>query len=80
VFVRVGGYPPIDLMEDIVLSRLLRRQGRPLRIADPAVTSARRWQARGVWRTILLMWWLRLRYFLGASPAHLLRLYDGTRR
>jgi rSAM/selenodomain-associated transferase 2 len=79
VFARVGGYPPIDLMEDIALSNVLRRQGCPLRIADPVVTSARRWQARGVWRTVVLMWWLRLRYFFGASPARLVRRYEGTR-
>jgi rSAM/selenodomain-associated transferase 2 len=78
-FALVGGYPPIDLMEDIALSKLLRRQGRLLCIADAVFTSARRWEARGVWRTVVLMWWLRLRYFLGSSPAHLLRLYQGTR-
>lgn len=80
LFMRVGGYPPIDLMEDIALSKLLRRRSRPLCIADAAMTSARRWETRGVWRTVLLMWWLRLRYFLGASPAHLQRVYEGTRR
>lgn len=80
LFTRVGGYPPIDLMEDIALSKLLRRHSRPLRIAQAVQTSGRRWEARGVWRTVLLMWWLRLRYFLGASPAHLLRVYEGTRR
>ena len=80
LFTRLGGYPPIELMEDIALSKLLRRRSRPLRIAEPALTSARRWEARGVWRTVLLMWWLRLRYFLGASPAHLLRVYEDMRR
>jgi rSAM/selenodomain-associated transferase 2 len=79
VFARVGGYPSIELMEDIALSKLLRRQSLPLRIADAVLTSARRWETRGVLRTVVLMWWLRLRYFLGASPAHLLRLYQHTR-
>jgi rSAM/selenodomain-associated transferase 2 len=80
VFTRLGGYPPIDLMEDIALSKLLRRYSRPLCIVDTALTSARRWETRGVWRTVMLMWWLRLRYFLGASPSYLLRIYQGTRR
>jgi rSAM/selenodomain-associated transferase 2 len=80
LFMRLGGYPHIELMEDIALSKLLRRYSRPLRIAAPVLTSARRWEARGVWRTVLLMWWLRLCYFLGASPAHLLRVYEGRRR
>jgi len=80
LFTQLGGYPPIDLMEDIALSKLLRRHSRPLCIASAALTSARRWEARGVWRTVLLMWWLRLRYFLGASPANLLRAYESARR
>lgn len=81
LFGRVGGYPPIELMEDIALSKLLRRHSRPLRVAHKALTSGRRWEARGVWRTVLLMWWLRLRYFLGASPARLQRAYyEGLRR
>ena len=80
LFKRLGGYPPIDLMEDIALSKLLRRESRPLCIASVVSTSARRWEARGVWRTVLLMWWLRLRFFLGASPARLLQVYEGSRR
>jgi hypothetical protein len=80
LFLRVGGYPPIDLMEDIALSKLLRRHSRLLRITVPVATSARRWEAGGVWRTVVLMWWLRLRFFLGASPAHLQRVYEGVRR
>jgi rSAM/selenodomain-associated transferase 2 len=80
LFERVGGYPSIDLMEDIALSKILRRRSPPLRIASVVHTSARRWEARGVWRTILLMWWLRLRYFLGASPERLQHMYESTRR
>jgi rSAM/selenodomain-associated transferase 2 len=76
LFLRLGGFPPIALMEDITLSRKLRRVSRPLRVGTPVHTSARRWERGGVVRTILLMWWLRLRYFFGASPAHLARIYD----
>jgi rSAM/selenodomain-associated transferase 2 len=76
LFLRLGGFPPIALMEDIALSRKLRRVSRPLRVGTPVHTSARRWERGGVVRTILLMWWLRLRYFFGASPAHLARIYD----
>jgi len=79
LFWRCGGYPPIELMEDIALSKRLRRWSRPLCLAPPVITSGRRWERRGVWRTVLLMWWLRLRYALGASPARLRRLYEGER-
>ena len=78
-FEQVGGFPPLELMEDIALSSSLARLSRPLCLADKAVTSGRRWERRGVLRTVLLMWWLRLRFFLGAAPANLARLYDGER-
>jgi len=51
--------------------------GSTLAIRAAVVTSARRWERDGVLRTIGLMWWLRLRYFFGASPARLARTYDG---
>jgi rSAM/selenodomain-associated transferase 2 len=70
-FERVGGYPEMPLMEDLALSRLLKRHGRPLCLRAPVVTSSRRWENRGIWRTIVLMWRLRLAYYLGADPARL---------
>jgi rSAM/selenodomain-associated transferase 2 len=70
-FGAVGGFPDIPLMEDIALSRRLLRIGRPACLAARVTTSGRRWEAHGVWRTILRMWWLRLRYFLGADPQRL---------
>ncbi len=78
-FWRIGGFPPLELMEDIALSRLLARVSPPLCLADKAVTSGRRWERHGVLRTVLLMWWLRLAFFFGATPASLARLYDGER-
>jgi rSAM/selenodomain-associated transferase 2 len=75
VFRAVGGYPEIPLMEDIALSKRLKRTGRPLCIRAHVVTSGRRWETHGVWRTILLMWRLRLAYFLGADPARLAKRY-----
>ena len=73
------GFPEIPLMEDIALSRLLKRRGPPACVRAPVVTSARRWEARGVWRTILLMWRLRLLYALGAAPQRLARHYADQR-
>ncbi len=75
VFERLGGFPDIELMEDIALSRALKRLGPPLCIDTPLESSSRRWQRRGVVRTILLMWSLRLAYALGVSPTRLLRWY-----
>jgi rSAM/selenodomain-associated transferase 2 len=69
------GFPDIALMEDIAMTKRLKRIGPPLRIPAAVVTSGRRWEKHGVVKTILLMWWLRLAYFLGASPAWLARYY-----
>jgi rSAM/selenodomain-associated transferase 2 len=69
------GFPEIALMEDIALSRRLKRLGRPTCLRQKVRTSGRRWESRGVLRTIFLMWSLRLLYFLGASPDRLMRLY-----
>ena len=69
------GFPEIALMEDIALSRILKKSGRPACLRERAVTSGRRWESRGVLRTIFLMWRLRLLYFLGVSPERLARRY-----
>jgi len=74
-FEAVGGFPAIALMEDIALSTLLRRQSAPACLHNKATTSTRRWRKNGVWRTIFLMWWLRLAYALGVPPARLARWY-----
>jgi len=74
-FQAAGGFPEIPLMEDIALSKRLKRTGRPLCLRERAITSGRRWETHGVFRTIFLMWRLRLAYFLGADPAALARRY-----
>jgi rSAM/selenodomain-associated transferase 2 len=74
-FEKIGGYPEIPLMEDIAISRRLKREGRPFRPSRPVVTSSRRWEEKGILKTILLMWRLRLAYALGADPRDLARSY-----
>jgi rSAM/selenodomain-associated transferase 2 len=71
----VGGFPDQPLMEDIELSKRLKRLSPPACIGAKAITSGRRWETRGVWRTILLMWRLRLAYWLGARPEDLAERY-----
>jgi rSAM/selenodomain-associated transferase 2 len=75
VFETLGGFPDQPLMEDIELSRRLGRIGRPACLRERVTTSGRRWETRGVWRTILLMWRLRWRYWRGESPAALAKAY-----
>jgi rSAM/selenodomain-associated transferase 2 len=74
-FESVGGFPPIALMEDVVLSARLKRISRPLCLSARVTTSARRWKKHGTLRTVLLMWRLRLAYFFGADPARLAQRY-----
>ncbi|MBC7583572.1 MAG: TIGR04283 family arsenosugar biosynthesis glycosyltransferase [Tardiphaga sp.] len=75
VFERLGGYAPIALMEDIELSRRLKKISAPACLRERVTSSGRRWEKHGVWRTIVLMWRLRLAYFLGADPRALAIAY-----
>jgi rSAM/selenodomain-associated transferase 2 len=75
LFEAAGRFPEIALMEDISLTRQLKRYSPPLCIAHRLTTSGRRWEKHGVWRTMLLMWRLRLAYFFGADPDRLARQY-----
>lgn len=74
-FEAISGFPDLPLMEDIALSALLKRRSAPACLRNKVTTAARRWQKNGVWRTIFLMWWLRLAYLLGVSPERLARWY-----
>lgn len=74
-FQALGGFADQPLMEDIELSRRLRAVGPPACLSERALTSGRRWETHGVWRTIVLMWRLRWRYWRGESPETLARAY-----
>lgn len=74
-FARADGFPSIALMEDIALSARLKRVSRPLCLRARVTTSGRRWRQYGMLRTVLLMWRLRLAFFLGADPQRLARDY-----
>jgi rSAM/selenodomain-associated transferase 2 len=79
VFARMGGFPDIPLMEDIAFCRALKRLGRIACLRSKVLTSARRWETEGVWRTVIKMWTLKLLYFAGVSPVRLKRFYADTR-
>jgi rSAM/selenodomain-associated transferase 2 len=74
-FDAVGGFPVQPLMEDVEMSRRLKRLGRPACLRVKVCTSGRRWEQRGVWRTIFLMWRLRWRYWRGEPAARLAAAY-----
>lgn len=74
-FDAVGGFPDQPLMEDIELSRRLLARTRPACLRLKVTTSGRRWESRGVWRTIFLMWRLRWDYWRGVPPERLAEAY-----
>jgi rSAM/selenodomain-associated transferase 2 len=67
----LNGFAVIPLMEDIELSKRLKQIGRPACLRQRVATSSRRWEEHGVWRTVFLMWRLRLAYFFGTDPRKL---------
>lgn len=78
-FESVGGFESIPIMEDVALSKRLRRIARPYCSRIKVGTSARRWHQKGVWKTIFLMWRLRFAYSMGAPPEELHRVYRDVR-
>ncbi len=72
---RVGGIPQYELMEDVALSKRLKAVAKPLCLRATLTTSGRRWQSQGVWKTVFLMWGLRLAWWLGVSDKTLARWY-----
>lgn len=78
-FAAAGGFPDWPLMEDIGLSRALKRLSPPAALRLRVITAGRRWDAQGPVRTIVFMWWLRLLFFLGAKPERLAAWYSSVR-
>ena len=74
-FETLGGYPSIPLMEDVAISKNAKQLATPLIIESAITSSSRRWQQQGIVKTILLMWSLRLAFWLGVNPARLHRIY-----
>lgn len=79
LFESIGAFPEIPLMEDIALSRVLKRHSAPLCLSAKVTASSRRWEKQGIWRTIVLMWRLRLAYFFGVEPGRLAEIYHARK-
>ncbi len=79
IFNRINGYPDIVLMEDIALSKKLRKKYSCACLTDKVITSSRRWEKNGIYRTIILMWYIRALYYFGVCPKQLSKLYYGKK-
>ena len=75
LFDAVGGFVEQPLMEDIELSKCLKAVNRPLCLPQRVITSGRRWDQRGFWPTVVLMWRLRWCYWWGVPAEQLARQY-----
>ena len=79
VFERLGGFPEIELCEDVEFARRLKRDHRVAALHAKVMTSARRWRQTGFVRTILRMWLIKSLFLAGVSPAWLRRHYADAR-
>lgn len=75
LFDQLNGFAAIPLMEDVDMSKRLRRCGSPYMVKQAAVASSRKWEQGGIVKTVCLMWYLRALYFFGVSPEHLVNKY-----
>ena len=79
VFAKLGGFADLPIMEDVDFTRRLKRAGLVAPLRSQVVTSYRRWDRHGTLRTIVLMWALRLLYWIGVTPYKLKDLYASVR-
>jgi uncharacterized protein len=74
-FWELGGFVEMPIMEDFELMRRLQQRGRIEILSAPAITSARRWLKRGVWKTTLINQSIVIGYLVGISPSRLATWY-----
>ena len=74
-FDRLGGFPNVRLMEDVLITRKLKQLGRLQLLPGPLHVDARRWQTHGVIRQTLRNWFLLSAERLGVSTEKLSELY-----
>jgi len=75
LFNSIEGFPDVPLMEDVAVCKRLKNYVRPIILNNAVISSSRRWEKNGTLRTIFLMWWLRLQYWIGVSPESLAAIY-----
>ncbi len=78
-FWQLQGFPMQPLMEDVAMSIRAKRISRPFCLTSRVLTSSRKWENEGVWRTVVLMWFCRAAYFFGARSESIHRWYYGKR-
>ena len=74
-FKSLKGFPTMPLMEDVEMSRRAKRHSAPYCPTEQVVTSSRKWEQEGIWKTVVLMWCCRTAYFFGISANRIHRWY-----
>ena len=75
IYKREGGFDEIELMEDVALSKKLRRIGKPILLSGPVTISPRRWETHGIVKQTIKNWSLQCGYKIGVSPSRLATWY-----
>ena len=78
-FLKNGGFPKIEIMEDFVFIKNLRKTGAIITLPEPVTTSARRWQNMGILRTTLINQLIIFGFYLGIQPVKLASFYKRIR-
>lgn len=78
-FERLGGFPDVPIMEELLLMKRLKRSGRVALLHPRIHVSARRWQKKGVIRQTLRNWTMAGLTHCGLSPDRLARYYEDVR-
>ncbi len=79
IFLRVKGFDNVDLFEDVLFSKKIKKIGRVCVLNDKLYASCRRWAKQGVIKTTFMNWILSLGFFIGLAPRILKKIYDDTR-
>ena len=78
-FDELGGFTEQPVFEDVDMSLRLQRVGRVCQLHSSVLTSSRRWDTQGAYRTVLRMWILRALYYAGVNPKRLVQYYGDAR-
>jgi len=78
-FLRMGGFPEVPIMEDVLFSRRLRTIGKTVVLSDKITVSARRWEKNGIIKTALIFNLIIILFWLKAPLHKIKQFYEDIR-
>lgn len=79
IFFQIGGFPAVPIMEDILFTKRLRQAGKAIVLKDKIFVSARRWEKKGIIRTVILYSFLNILFWLKVPLEKIKLIYDDLR-